>query len=212
MTRAEGPGFALPLYRAATAGLALIAPAWLAYRCRKGKEEPARLSERYGQSEHARPCGPLVWCHGASVGEALTLLALIEALTQRGQAVLLTTGTVSSAALMAERLPRGAFHQYLPLDHRPWARRFLDHWRPDTVVWAESELWPNTLTEIADRRLPAYLVNGRLSDRAFRGWQRWPGLSARVLGAFTDRPRAVAGGCATLQRPRRPRRAHNRQS
>ena len=72
----------------------------------------------------------------------------------------------------------------MPLDHTPWVRRFLDHWRPDAVVWTESELWPNMLAEIARRDIPAALVNARLSDRAFRGWQRWPGLSRAVLGAF----------------------------
>jgi 3-deoxy-D-manno-octulosonic-acid transferase len=126
-----------------------------------------------------------VWCHAASVGEALTLLDLIAALTGRGAQVLLTTGTVTSAALMAARLPKGAFHQYLPLDHGPWVRRFLDHWRPDLVLWTESELWPNLLSEIGVRGLPAFLVNARLSDRALRGWQRRPRAARAVVSAFT---------------------------
>ena len=161
-------------YRLLAAALSLIAPAWLARRVHSGKEDPTRLRERYGLSKRARPPGPLIWCHGASVGEAQTLLILIATLTARGHAVVLTTGTVTSATLMAERLPAGAFHQYLPLDHGPWARRFLDHWRPHLVVWSESELWPNTLAEIGNRGLPLYLANGRLSDRALRGWRRWP--------------------------------------
>jgi 3-deoxy-D-manno-octulosonic-acid transferase len=118
------------------------------------------------------------------VGESLTLLPLIARLQESGTEILLTTGTVTSAALMAERLPPGAIHQYMPLDHLPWMRRFLDHWRPDLVVWAESELWPNALGEIRARAIPAVLVNARMSDKAFRGWSRWPGTARAVLAAF----------------------------
>src|SRR4051812_13691826 len=109
-----------PMYRLLTAALSLAASVWLARRLRSGKEDPARLRERYGLTDHTRPAGPVIWCHGASVGEAQTLLVLIAALTARGHSVVLTTGTVTSAVLMAERLPAGAIHQYLPLDHGPW--------------------------------------------------------------------------------------------
>src|SRR4051812_23134020 len=136
MTRA--PFFSMAqAYRLLAGALSLAAPPWLAHRVRNGKEDPARLGERYGLTARARPAGPVVWCHGASVGEAQTLLVLIAALTARGHGVVLTSGTVTSAALMAERLPAGAVHQYLPLDRGPWVRRFLDHWRPHLVVWSE---------------------------------------------------------------------------
>ena len=174
-----------PLYRLLTGALSLVAPLWLSCRRNNGKEDAARLRERYGLTDRARPAGPVVWCHGASVGEAQTLLTLIATLTARGQTVVLTTGTVTSAALMADRLPAGAIHQYLPLDHGRWVRRFLTHWRPHLVVWSESELWPNTLAEIAVRGIPLYLANARLSDRALRGWRRWPGFARRVMSHFT---------------------------
>lgn len=159
--------------------------AWLNTRARRGKEIPARLSERRGVAAIPRPLGKLVWLHGASVGEALSLLPLIAEVRAAGWQVLLTTGTVTSAALMAERLPAGCIHQFVPLDRMAWVRRFLDHWRPDLVLWTESDLWPNTLVEIGRRRVPLVLLNARLSDKAARGWQRWPGFARDVMTPFT---------------------------
>ena len=157
---------------------------WLKRRLRAGKELPDRVAERKGYSAFVRPTGKLVWFHGASVGECLSLLPLIETIAGRGLKVLMTSGTVTSAALMAERLPAGVIHQFIPLDRRAWVNRFLDHWRPDLVLWAESELWPNMLNALARRRIPAVLVNGRLSDRAYEGWRKWPGFAAETLAAF----------------------------
>lgn len=157
---------------------------WLRYRARHGKEIPERLSERHGIASRPRPAGRLAWFHGASVGECLSLLPLIAHVHEAGWQVLVTSGTITSAALLAERLPPGAVHQFIPLDRRAWIGRFLDHWRPDLAIWTESELWPNTLTAIKARGVPAVLINARLSDRAFRGWERRHAFAKTVLNAF----------------------------
>src|SRR5690606_29958171 len=127
-------------YRFITDVAGPVLPRWLAYRAQRGKEQPSRLPERYGTASQARPDGPLVWFHAASVGEALSILPVITAAKDKGCAVLVTTGTVTSAKLLAARLPQEAIHQFVPLDRRAWARRFLDHWKPNSVLWTESEL------------------------------------------------------------------------
>lgn len=160
-------------------------PRWLAYRARRGKEDPARVTERHGIASCPRPDGRLVWFHAASVGEALCILPLIEAVSAQDWRVLVTTGTVTSARLMAERMPAGAIHQYVPLDHRAWIARFLDAWHPDLVLWTESELWPNTLHEISARGIPAVLMNARLSDKTFTGWRYARAFARQILSAFT---------------------------
>lgn len=175
---------ALRLYRAATC-LALPPIEWyLRRRLRAGKEVPGRLDERRGIASTARPEGSLVWVHAASVGEAQSALALVRILVDEGRHALVTTGTVTSAALLAERLPPGALHQFVPVDRPAWVRRFLDHWRPDLALWIESELWPNLLTETAARGIPAALVNGRMSARSFARWRLLPGLARTLLGSF----------------------------
>ena len=158
----------------------------LAIRRARGKEDGKRIGERFGRPGRERPEGALVWVHGASVGESLSILPLIERLIagRPSLSVLVTTGTVTSARLMAERLPDGAFHQFVPIDRRAEVRRFLDHWRPDLALWLESELWPNLLAETAGRGTPIVLVNARMSRRSFARWRRWPGFARFVLTRF----------------------------
>lgn len=155
----------------------------LAWREFKGKEDPARLRERRGYASLPRPEGKLVWIHAASVGEAQSALILIDKLA--ADHILMTSGTVTSANYLRARLPARAMHQYIPLDTPRWVARFLDHWRPDLVLWMESELWPNMLGEIKRRAIPAALVNARLSERSYKRWQMAPQTIKTMLGAFS---------------------------
>jgi len=173
---------ALTFYRGVTTLLGPLAPALLNWRRRRGKEDPLRMAERMGHASLTRPEGPLVWLHGASVGEGVALLPLIERLVERGFHVLATTGTVSSAKILADRLPAGAQHQYIPLDIPGFLGRFLDHWRPGLALVAESEIWPNMLRMTHERGVPLVLVNARLSPRSFERWRRAPHVIGSLLG------------------------------
>jgi 3-deoxy-D-manno-octulosonic-acid transferase len=175
----------LGLYRGTLTVFEPAAAGLLAWRQRRGKEDPERIVERRGIATRSRPEGvPLAWVHGASVGETLGLVPIVERLTQRGLAVLVTSGTRTSAELLGRRLPAGAAHQFVPLDVPRYVRRFLDHWRPDLVLLAESDIWPSTVTELARRNIPLVLVNGRMSERSFRRWQRLPDLIGVLLQRF----------------------------
>lgn len=170
-------------------GLAPVLPLWLRLRARQGKEIPERLGERRGLGAR-RPRGPLLWLHAASVGESLSLIPLLAALAERAPELhfLLTTGTVTSASLLRQRLPAAlagrVTHRFVPLDVPRWASAFLDGWRPDAAVFVESELWPNLTAALAQRGIPAALVNARLSPRSARLWRWAPGLAQEMLGRF----------------------------
>jgi 3-deoxy-D-manno-octulosonic-acid transferase len=153
----------------------------LAWRAQRGKEDPLRIPERRGLPGRARPVGPLAWMHGASFGEALSLIGLVEGMIARGFSVLVTTGTRTAADLIGARLPVGAVHQYMPLDAPRWVARFLDHWQPNLAVIAESEIWPSMILALDAREIPLILVNGRMSERSFRGWERCPGTAKALL-------------------------------
>ena len=175
---------ALRVYRLASRAATPLVPRLLAKRLARGKEHPARLGERRGEPSLPRPAGPLIWVHGASVGEMLAAVPLIERIRRRDFAVLVTSGTVTSAALAGQRLPDGALHQFIPVDVPQFTARFLDYWRPDLALFVESDLWPNLILGCARRKIPMILINGRISERSFRRWRLVSGASAALLGRF----------------------------
>ena len=181
----RGGRIALAFYRGMLDTFSPVLPLLLLARARRGKEDLSRINERRGYPSQDRPEGTLIWIHGASVGESLAALPLIECLLEKpDRTVLVTTGTVTSAKLMAERLPSRAIHQYVPLDWRPGVKKFLNHWRPSLALFIESELWPNLVLETRARRVPMALVNARLSAESLRGWMYARGLARRLLSSF----------------------------
>jgi 3-deoxy-D-manno-octulosonic-acid transferase len=169
-------------YRLATELAAPLMPLWLQWRARQGKEWPARLRERFGETDAPRPEGALIWCHAASVGETTSVLPLVASLSAKGFAVVLTTGTVTSAKLAEGRLPHNVIHQVAPHDHTPWINRFLDHWGPGLALRVDSEIWPNTLYALHARRIPVVQINARMSAKAFDSWSIFPGFMTAVFG------------------------------
>jgi len=178
----------LPLiaYRLATRALEPLAPRLLDARARRGKEDPVRVDERMGFTRAERPAGDLVWLHGVSVGESLSLLPVVERFVKARPdlTVLVTSSTVTSAHILAERLPAGVIHQYAPVDAPGVVARFLDHWRPGLAVFVESELWPNLLLEAQRRGVKLALVSARITEKTVEGWARFPASARALTGAF----------------------------
>lgn len=175
----------LMTWRLLTAALSPLARLLLRERAARGKEDWTRLNERLGVSGLARPEGRLVWVHGASVGESLSALPLIEKLLEAGDTnVLVTSGTVTSAAMMSQRLPQGAVHQFVPLDTPGAVARFLDHWKPDCGLFVESDLWPNLILAARARGVKLAMVNARISAASAERWNWAPKSAAALLSGF----------------------------
>jgi 3-deoxy-D-manno-octulosonic-acid transferase len=174
----------LRVYRKLSSAVVPLASALINRRLKLGKEDPKRIGERRGLTRDPRPDGALVWIHGASVGEVLAAAALIERLRALHIGILLTSGTVTSAAIVAKRFPPEIIHQYVPYDSPRYVTRFLDHWRPSLALFIESDLWPNLILSSAARRIPMVLINGRMSQRSFPRWRRARGTISALLGAF----------------------------
>ncbi|MGP1274535.1 MAG: 3-deoxy-D-manno-octulosonic acid transferase [Caulobacterales bacterium] len=177
---------ALGAYRALTGLAAPLAPSVLAGRARRGKEDAGRMAERLGHASVARPDGALVWIHGASVGESRVALTLASSLlaARPDLSVLMTSGTVTSAALIAREAPPGIIHQFVPADTPGAARRFMAHWKPDLGVFVESELWPNLIIEARRSGARLALVNARMNEASLRRWQRWKQSGKALMGCF----------------------------
>lgn len=156
-------------------------------RKKMGKEDVKRFNERVGRPTKPRPDGRLIWLHGASVGESISMLPLINRLLEiyPDAHVMVTTGTTTSAEVMAKRLPERAFHQYLPIDNPVFAARFVRHWQPTIALWFESEFWPAMLSTIKRRNIPLILINGRISNKSFKRWQQFDFVIKEILDCFT---------------------------
>jgi 3-deoxy-D-manno-octulosonic-acid transferase len=184
------------------AATTLAAPAlraWLRRRAAMGKEIPARLPERWGEDATPRPRGRLLWLHAASVGEASSMRRVLMLLPPELR-VLFTTGTVTSAAMLAKELSRDgpAFHRFVPLDVPAWVSRFLDHWRPDAACFVESEIWPTMLDKLHKRNVPVGLINARLSERSFSRWRLARPLVRSLFAGFATVQAQSSGDASRL--------------
>ncbi len=176
----------LLLYRAVTGLATPLIGRHLRTRQRRGREHPDRLAERLGHGQISRPPGSLLWLHAASVGEVTAALPLLQHLHDEFPvaSILLTSGTVTSARVAADRLPAGVMHQFIPVDTPGAVRRFYDHWRPAAGIFLESEVWPNLVHEAQRRAIPLMLVNAHMSDASFRGWRRARPMARALFGGF----------------------------
>jgi len=173
-------------YRGLMLALEPWAKIFLKRRVRTGKEDETRIGERKGISSLPRPPGKLIWMHGASVGETSMLLPLIRRLLEDDPKlhILVTSGTMTSAKLLGERLPSRAFHQMIPLDGPNFVERFLTHWQPDLAVWAESDIWPNLILQTKASHAKLALINARLSQNSIDGWRKKRKFARQVFSCF----------------------------
>lgn len=172
-------------YRVASFLLAPIIPLLLRQRLLRGKEDSARIGERLGRPGLPRPDGDLIWIHGASVGECIATLPLIEALRQApDRTILVTSGTVTSATVLAERLPPEVLHQFAPVDTPGAVARFLEHWQPSIGLFVDSEIWPNMVIGAHARGVHLALINGRMSTRSYQRWQKASRSAQALLSRY----------------------------
>ena len=165
----------------------LVIKRYIKKRLHNGKEDRERFNERIGRPKMPRPEGKLVWLHGASVGESVSMLPLIQKIldTYPDAHVMVTTGTVTSADVMNKRLPERAFHQYIPIDNPFYTTRFVRYWQPDVALWFESEFWPAMLSSIRRKNIPLILINGRISNKSFKRWQQFDFICKELLSCFS---------------------------
>ncbi|MFN7056373.1 3-deoxy-D-manno-octulosonic acid transferase [Hyphomonas sp.] len=177
---------ALFAYRVLTRLAAPFLGLVMSRRAKAGKEDFLRLHERQAKRLAPRQTGPLVWLHGASVGESALLLELgRRILAERPHTQLLfTSQTLTSAKLVGRDLPDRAIHAMAPMDTPAIARRFIQHWKPDLCIFAEGEIWPNLIWEARRRGARTALVNARMTQKSAEGWARVRGLFRQLVGRF----------------------------
>ena len=176
----------LKIYFFATRYFEFLLFIFLKYRLIKGKEDKKRILERKGISNLSRPLGSLIWFNAASVGESLSILNLIENLGKNNKKLkfLITTTTISSSLILKKMMPRNCIHQFSPIDTFSATKNFLDHWKPNLIIFVESEFWPRVIFEIKKRHIPLGLINARIEKKTFENWLKIKITSKQILDKF----------------------------
>ena len=173
-------------YRLVANFIFLISPIIIIYRIFKKKEDPKRFLEKIGKFDKKNTNNNLVWFHGSSVGEILSIVPLIEKLEKRKniKKILITSNTLSSAKIINKLKLKKTFHQFFPLDTVFLAEKFLNHWKPKVVFFIESEIWPNMILKIKEKNIPLILLNARITKKSFLKWNSVPSFSKKIFNEF----------------------------
>ena len=165
-----------------------FAPIYLYFRKIKKKEDSISYKEKLSRIETAREEGFLIWFHVASVGEAMSILPLIESCIKEKKIdkILLTSITLSSGKILKKRFSQNVkvFHQFLPLDISVWTNKFLDHWKPNLSIFIDSEIWPNLISQISKKKIPLLLINARITKKSFDRWKLIIGFAKKIFEKF----------------------------
>ena len=173
-------------YRIAVNFIFLISPIIIIYRIFRNKEDPKRFLEKIGKFNKENKSNSLIWFHGSSVGEILSIIPLIEKLEKKKniKKILITSNTLSSARIIKKLKLKKTLHQFFPLDTGFLVEKFLNHWRPKAVFLIESEIWPNMILKIKEKKIPLILLNGRITKKSFQNWKSFPNFSKKIFNKF----------------------------
>ena len=165
-----------------------FAPIYLYFRKIRKKEDSISYREKLSKIEISREEGFLIWFHVASVGEAMSILPLIESCMEEKKInqILLTSITLSSGKILKKKFNQNAkvIHQFLPLDISVWTSKFLEHWKPNLSIFIDSEIWPNLISQISEKKIPLLLINARITKKSFKRWKLIISFAKKIFEKF----------------------------
>ena len=165
-----------------------FAPIYLYFRKIRKKEDSISYREKLSKIEISREEGFLIWFHVASVGEAMSILPLIESCMEEKKInqILLTSITLSSGKILKKKFNQNAkvIHQFLPLDISIWTSKFLKHWKPNLSIFIDSEIWPNLISQISEKKIPLLLINARITKKSFKRWKLIISFAKKIFEKF----------------------------
>ena len=176
----------LIIYRCLINFLNIIAPLIIFFRIKKKKEHPKRYKEKFGVMSNTRKAGKLIWFHGSSVGEILSIIPLIHKFEKNKKInqILVTSSTLSSSKVFKKYKFKKTIHQFFPIDTKVIVKKFLNYWRPNTVFFIESEIWPNFINEIKNAGIKLILLNGRITKKSYNRWIKLKNFSNYLFKKF----------------------------
>ena len=149
-----------------------LSPFIILLRILKNKEDKKRFTEKFSISSKKRRNGKLIWFHGASVGEILSIIPIIKNYEKKKSInqILITSSTLSSSKVLKKYKFKKTIHQFYPIDHIYFTNKFLKYWRPNLAIFIESEIWPCMYKNIYNYNIPLILLNARLTKKTFNRW------------------------------------------
>ena len=171
------------LYQIILSLLVLISPILIIFRIYKGKEDKIRFREKFSIPSKKRSKGKLIWFHGASVGEILSIIPLIENYEKDKliNQILVTSSTLSSSKVLKKFKFKKTVHQFYPIDHFFFTKRFLEYWKPNLAIFIDSEIWPNMFKKLEEQKISLILLNARITKKTFLRWQSLKNVSQKVF-------------------------------
>ena len=164
----------------------LLSPIIILFRIIKKKEHPTRFLEKLGISSKNRMQGKVIWFHGSSVGEVLSIMPLIERLEKNSKIkqIVITSSTLSSSKVLEKYKLNKTVHQFFPIDANLIIKKFLNYWKPTAVFFVESEIWPNTIQNLHKRNIKIVLLNARITNKTFTKWFKFKSFSKDIFNKF----------------------------
>ena len=167
--------------------LLLFSPLILLIRFFLGKEDKKRFKEKFCFFSKKNDNKQIVWIHGASVGEILSIIPIIKELEKdiKIKKILLTSSTTSSASVILKYKFKKTVHQYYPLDINFLTKFFINYWKPKIAIFVDSEIWPNMYKNLHKKNIPLILLNARITNKSFNRWKLFPRFSKNIFSKIT---------------------------
>jgi len=164
----------------------ILSPIIIIYRLFKKKEDIYRFKEKFCFFSKKKMNGKLIWIHGASVGEILSVIPIVEKLekNEKIKQILITSNTLSSSKVLSNLKLKKTIHQFFPIDTQFNCNKFLNYWHPSVAIFVDSEIWPNMLTKVKKKSIPLILLNARITKKSFKRWSRFPDVAKYLFQNF----------------------------
>ena len=174
------------IYRILINLIILVSPLIVLIRLIKNKEDKTRFKEKFCFFTKKRGNGNLIWFHGSSVGEILSVIPLIEKLEKNKtiNKILITSSTLSSSKILSKFKLKKTIHQFFPIDSNGLTKKFLNYWKPSIAIFIESEIWPNMLVNIKKNSVPLVLLNARITKKSYNKWRMIPSTANMIFKNF----------------------------
>jgi 3-deoxy-D-manno-octulosonic-acid transferase len=174
------------IYRALTNLIFLFSPIIILIRLLKKKEHLTRFKEKFGIYTKKKVTGKLIWFHGASVGEILSIIPLVQKLEKNTdiKQILVTSNTLSSSNILSDLKLKKTIHQFFPIDTDHHTNKFLNYWKPSVAIFIDSEVWPNMINNIKKRSVSLILMNARITNKSFKRWKKFKSSAKNIFLKF----------------------------